>query len=138
MTDDTKAQEPEGLRIARRVAAERAIANMNSGNVVPLVQEAPEPPEDDGSDQGAPAFKFTDGAKFILDVPDRVPAIWGTGDEVLWAQDESLMIAGTLGVGKTTLALLLLRARLGLADQVLDGAPPRLHPAPLSFAVIVG
>jgi hypothetical protein len=66
-----------------------------------------------------PAFSFTDGAAFILDTPDTIPAIWGIGDEVLWAEGESLMLAGPLGLGKTSLSLLLMRARLGLLDELL-------------------
>lgn len=59
------------------------------------------------------------GGSFILDVPDVIPAIWGEGDDVLWAEGESLIIAGPSGVGKTTITAQLLRARLGLSDRVL-------------------
>lgn len=125
--------EDPGLDAAKRWAAERDqernTDTFETWNDEPADDPGPteaarpdpasEPTDKGGSDKAAPPFTFVDGAKFILDSPDRVPVIWGSGDEVLWARDESLMIAGTLGVGKTTLALLLLRARLGLADQVL-------------------
>lgn len=62
---------------------------------------------------------FTPGGSFVLDVPDVAPAVWGDGKDVIWAQGESLMICGPSGVGKTTLALQVLRARLGLQDKVL-------------------
>jgi hypothetical protein len=60
-----------------------------------------------------------DGADFILDQPTGVPAIWGRGSQVLWAPGEALMIAGGQGLGKTTLAGLLMRALLGLVGAVL-------------------
>lgn len=60
-----------------------------------------------------------DGADFILDQPVGVPAIWGRGSQVLWAPGEALMIAGGQGLGKTTLAGLLIRALLGRIGTVL-------------------
>jgi hypothetical protein len=60
-----------------------------------------------------------DGATFILDQPQNVPAIWGRGDDVLWPDGEGLMIAGGQGLGKTTLAGCLVRGLLGLDDEVL-------------------
>ncbi len=63
--------------------------------------------------------QLRDGAAFILDAPDRPPALWGYGSEVLWAEGESLMIAGPPGVGKTTLTGQLLRCRLGLQEALL-------------------
>lgn len=60
-----------------------------------------------------------DGASFILDAPAEVGAIWGEGAQVLWAPGEALMIAGPQGVGKTTLAGLLVKALLGLCTLVL-------------------
>ena len=68
---------------------------------------------DTGHDQ------LRDGAAFILDAPERPPALWGYGSEVLWAEGESLMIAGPPGVGKTTLTGQLLRCRLGLQEALL-------------------
>lgn len=64
-------------------------------------------------------LNFTPGGNFILDIPDTIPALWGDGDDVLWAEGESLMIAGPMGLGKTTLAGQLIRAQLGLEDTVL-------------------
>ncbi|MGH8882972.1 MAG: AAA family ATPase, partial [Stackebrandtia sp.] len=51
--------------------------------------------------------------------PDTTPAIWGAGNDILWAQGEALMICGGQGTGKTTLAHQVIRARLGLDAQVL-------------------
>jgi hypothetical protein len=60
-----------------------------------------------------------DGGAFLFDGPEEVEPIWGRGDEVLWAEGEALIVAGPPGVGKTTLAGQVVRARLGFADQVL-------------------
>lgn len=56
--------------------------------------------------------RFRAGGAFILDIPDTVPAIWGKGDEVLWADGEALTICGPPGVGKTTLSGQVVRARI--------------------------
>ena len=57
---------------------------------------------------------------FLLGMPDKPEPVWGAGDTVLWAQGESLMIAGGPGLGKTTLAGQLVRARIGFQRTVLD------------------
>ncbi|MEU6397676.1 AAA family ATPase [Streptomyces cinnamoneus] len=62
---------------------------------------------------------LTDGASFVLDVPEKQPAVWGDGGEILWAQGQALMLCGGNGVGKTTLGGQLLRGRLGLTEKVL-------------------
>ncbi len=63
--------------------------------------------------------RYTPGGTWILDAPEHTEAIWGTGTEVAWAAGESLFIAAPPGVGKTTLALQLVLARLGLLPDVL-------------------
>lgn len=63
--------------------------------------------------------KYVDGGTFLLDAPDKPPAIWGEGGDVLWAEGEACMVAAPQGVGKTTLAFQVVRARLGLQDSVL-------------------
>jgi hypothetical protein len=57
---------------------------------------------------------------FLLGMPDKPEPLWGSGDTVLWAQGEALMIAGGPGLGKTTLAGQLVRARIGWQSSVLD------------------
>jgi replicative DNA helicase len=52
------------------------------------------------------------GDSFILDAPDHVPSVWGRGEHVLWAEGESLILAGSPGVGKTTVGGQLVRGRL--------------------------
>ncbi|TDV40108.1 DnaB-like helicase N-terminal domain-containing protein [Actinophytocola oryzae] len=63
--------------------------------------------------------RFVDGAAFLLDAPNDMPAVWGNGNDVLWAEGEALMICGGNGVGKTTLAAQLVRCRLNLDTDVL-------------------
>lgn len=70
------------------------------------------------------ASRFFDGASFILDAPDKVPSLWGDGDDCLWAEGEALMLCGPPGVGKTTLTGQVLRGLLGLQPKVL-GLPVR-------------
>ncbi|MBZ6252184.1 bifunctional DNA primase/polymerase [Streptomyces olivaceus] len=62
---------------------------------------------------------FTNGASFFQNVPDVPPAVWGSGTEVLWAEGEALQIAAPQGVGKTTVAMQLVRALGGLQGTVL-------------------
>lgn len=65
------------------------------------------------------ATRFVAGGAFVLDVPETPPAVWGTGGDVLWAEGEALMITAPQGAGKTTVAFQVVRARLGLQDEVL-------------------
>lgn len=58
-------------------------------------------------------------ANYLFDHDDSQVALWGTGEQILWAEGEALMIAGGMGLGKTTLAGQLLRAQLGLDREVL-------------------
>ncbi|WP_425472978.1 DnaB-like helicase N-terminal domain-containing protein [Streptomyces botrytidirepellens] len=61
-----------------------------------------------------------DGWRFVSETgADREP-LWGTREKSAWASGESLMIVGSPGVGKTTLAHQVILARLGLEDTVLD------------------
>ncbi|MEU8276486.1 AAA family ATPase [Microbispora bryophytorum] len=62
---------------------------------------------------------FVSGASFVLDTPAEVPAIWGNGQEVLWARGEAAMIVGGNGVGKTTIGHQLVAGRLGIMPTVL-------------------
>jgi len=57
---------------------------------------------------------------YLRSLPEKPEPVWGAGDTILWAQGEALMIAGSPGLGKTTLAGQLVRARLGFQRSVLD------------------
>jgi replicative DNA helicase len=64
-----------------------------------------------------------DGAKFALDAPTRVDAVWGDSSRVLWAKGEPLMIVKPDGVGGTTIAHQLILARAGIKVPTLLGLP---------------
>lgn len=70
-----------------------------------------------------PTIEAVDGDTFILNQPTGVPAVWGHGEDVAWAEGEPLTICGLPGTGKTTIAGQLLRARLGLGDGNVLGMP---------------
>lgn len=71
------------------------------------------------ADQYGIAHLIVDGGSFVLDAPADVPAVWGNGSGVLWAEGEACIIAGPTGVGKTTLTGQVVRALLGLDADVL-------------------
>lgn len=60
--------------------------------------------------------RFTRGGNFILDTPADPTPLWGTGNEALWAEGESLIIVGGQGTGKTTLAQQLALGRCGFSE----------------------
>jgi replicative DNA helicase len=64
-----------------------------------------------------------DGATFALDAPTTVPAVWGRGTEVLWAEGEPAILYGPDGVGKTTIAQQLMLRRIGIGKAELLGLP---------------
>ncbi|PQP41780.1 AAA family ATPase [Mycolicibacterium austroafricanum] len=64
-----------------------------------------------------------DGATFVLDQPAGIPALWGRDAQVIWPAGEALMIAGGQGLGKTSIAILIVRELLGLGDGSLIGLP---------------
>jgi len=74
---------------------------------------------------------IVDGAAFILDRPDDIAAVWGQSPCVLWAKGEALMIAGGQGLGKTTLAGQVCRARM-LGGEVL-GLPVERSDTPILY-----
>lgn len=60
-----------------------------------------------------------DAFEWMFKTDDTVVELWGKGDDILWADGEALMIAGGMGLGKSTLAGQLIRAQLGLRSEVL-------------------
>lgn len=73
-----------------------------------------------------------DGAEWMFKTDDRVIELWGSGDDILWAEGEALMIAGGMGLGKSTLAGMLVRAQLGLEPEVL-GMPVATIDRPILY-----
>lgn len=69
--------------------------------------------------------RLTPGGSFILDRPETVPALWGHGDQVLWAEGEALLIAGPSGVGKTTVAQQVILSAIGVHAGPVLGLPVR-------------
>ena len=74
-------------------------------------------------------LRIIKGGTFVYDIPEATPAVWGQGDQILWAEGEPLMIAGPTGVGKSTIAAQLLAGRVGIIPEVFgtpiadDGKP---------------
>lgn len=69
------------------------------------------------------AGRLRSGGAFILDAPPSPPAVWGEGNEVMWAEGEALLIAGPPGVGKTTIVGQLVAGRLGVGPAQTLGLP---------------
>lgn len=69
---------------------------------------------------GEPHRVLVDGDTFLSEVPEDEPALWGDKDACLWAPGESLMLVGPPGVGKSTLAHLLVFGALGLLPDALS------------------
>lgn len=67
----------------------------------------------------AAAERMVTGTAFMDAEGVDYPTIWGQADEVLWAAGQSLFITGPTGVGKSTLMIQLVAARLGLQSDVL-------------------
>jgi replicative DNA helicase len=68
------------------------------------------------------------GGAFVHDIPEGIPALWGTGQRVAWAVGEALIIVGPPGVGKTTIAHQVLCAMLTGGGEVLGIEVPELEP----------
>jgi AAA domain/DnaB-like helicase N terminal domain len=64
--------------------------------------------------------RFIPGGNFIHDGPDLADAVWGKGSDILWPEGEPFILCAPNGVGKTTIAGQLAKARIGLAASFLD------------------
>lgn len=69
--------------------------------------------------------RVVSGIDFIRSHAGSPPALWGSGSDVLWAKGEALTITAGFGVGKTTLAGLLVRAQI-FGGEVLGYPVKRL------------
>jgi replicative DNA helicase len=67
--------------------------------------------------------RMVTGGSFVLDVPAAVERLWGSDDRVIWPDGEGLMLTGTQGVGKTTLAQQLVLSLIGVIDAPVLGLP---------------
>jgi hypothetical protein len=131
MSDDIDRTD-EYLELESEDERREAAAGNGWTDHIPLPPEPDEPPDPEPPDDGRAdddnhddeaGWTFIDGATFILDQPATIPTLWGHGNNVLWPEDESLMIAGPMGLGKTTLAIQLMHAQLGLGDGIVLGLP---------------
>jgi Bifunctional DNA primase/polymerase, N-terminal/AAA domain len=86
---------------------------------------ANESPANEGDDGERARWdeRMVPGGSFVLDAPVGVESLWGSDDRVIWADGEGLMVTGTQGVGKTTLAQQLVLALLGVVDRSILGLP---------------
>lgn len=75
------------------------------------------------AEQQTDSGEYRPGAEFILDTPELPTPIWGADGDVFWAEGESLLISASPGVGKTTLAAGIVRARLGIGTGNVLGLP---------------
>lgn len=62
------------------------------------------------------ALRYRPGGSFILDTDPNPRPVWGSGQDVLWAEGEALIIVGGQGVGKTTLAQQIALGRCGFEE----------------------
>ena len=67
----------------------------------------------------APGEHLVPGGVFVLDGGHDLQCRWGRNGEVIWARGESLMIVAPPGVGKTTIAIQVTAALVGIGDAVL-------------------
>jgi len=61
-------------------------------------------------------YTFRGGGDFILDTDPEPRNLWGSGDHVVLADGESLLIVGPQGVGKTTIVQQLALGRAGFSE----------------------
>ena len=73
------------------------------------------------------------GDQFILAGGDDVEPVWGIGSRIAWSRCEPLLIVGPAGVGKTTLAQNIVKARLGLGAPEVLGMPVEPSEKPLLY-----
>ncbi len=79
----------------------------------------------ESSPSAAPSARIArPGGDAILDAPTEIPALWGSGSDVVHASGEALMVVGPDGVGKTTIVQQYSLAMMGLGESLL-GLPVR-------------
>ena len=120
-------EDPGVAEAWERYQAERAKTN---GSARAVEQEPPWVPAEEREPSSAEVLielashRMVMGDRFVLDVPETVPAVWGDGHQVAWAAGEPLLIVGPDGVGKTTVLQQLLLALGGVRGTAqLFGLP---------------
>ena len=108
----------------------RALTQDEFGNLIRDDSERPWVPDEEREPSSAEVLielashRMVEGDRFVLDVPETVPAVWGDGHQVAWAAGEPLLIVGPDGVGKTTVLQQLLLALIGVRGTAqLFGLP---------------
>ena len=90
----------------------------------PPADQEPEPEDETNAAEPESDIRFIPGGTFILDTDPTPRVIWGEGDQVGWAEGESLIIAGAQGLGKTTIAQQLVLGWIGIEGfECLFGFP---------------
>jgi len=59
------------------------------------------------------------GDDFVFGLDAELGVVWGQPDSTAWAAGEAMMIFAPQGCGKTTLAMQLMKGRIGLLEEVL-------------------
>lgn len=85
-------------------------------------------PQSDNQPQADHSTRLKEGGAFVFDEPDQIPALWGRGNDVLWAEGEGLLIYADQGLGKTTIAQRLVLHLTGIETGPLLGLPVRRLP----------
>lgn len=73
--------------------------------------------EETAATEAGSTYRFVSGGSFILDLPSLPAALWGKDSDVLLADGEALIIAGSQGTGKTTLGQQLALGRAGFPEN---------------------
>jgi replicative DNA helicase len=73
------------------------------------------------------------GATWLEQATPGVPAVWGAGDVVLWAEGEPFMLYGPDGVGKTSICQQLVLHMCGVRLEPLLGLPVRRTERPILY-----
>jgi hypothetical protein len=135
----------DGLTMSLRIieaaagkdAADHIAAGYGLGDFVESTAPPPEletePRSPEAVDLAALRASMVDGGAFLFDQQAVTVPLWGDGDDILWAEGESLMIAGPPGLGKTTLAQLTMLAQIGLGDGTVLGLPVALRDGPILY-----
>lgn len=77
--------------------------------------------------------RLENAGSYLLDAPERCEAVWGYGDQVLWASGEPFLLTAPQGVGKTTITQQLALARCGVRDPKLLGLPVATDDRPVLY-----